>query len=322
MKPSYHRPLSKHHACPEDALFATWLLPGLLATAASPPPSADTRPVHCDDCAQWNQPQPPFRISGNTWYVGTRGLSALLVDTGHGLVLLDGGLPQSAQRIADSVRALGFDIGDVKWILNSHAHFDHAGGIASLQRLSGAQVAASARGRDALRLGGVAVPDDPQAGFGEAFRFPGLPDVQTIADGGTIELGDVTLVARYTPGHTPGATTWTWRSCEGARCVDMVYADSLSAVPGPGFRFSEDPALVRRLRASIAVVRALPCDVMVSTHPDASQVFRQLAASKQAGRQAFVDSGACHAYADNALQKLDARLRAEASAKVQAPPAR
>jgi len=305
------------------------LLPALFAVATSQAGDADkiaradgkSASIDCDDCAQWNEPQTPFRMYGNTYYVGVHGLSSLLVDSGDGLILLDGGLPQSAPRIADNIRTLGFELGEVKWILNSHAHADHAGGIAALQRMSGAQVAASARGRDGLRLG-LAVPDDPQAALGESFRFPAVRDAKTIADGEGVSLGNVTVTARYTPGHTPGATTWTWRSCEGKRCVDVVYADSLTAVSAPGFRFNDDPARVTQFRASIAKVRALPCQIMVSTHPGASQVFEQLAASKHAGREAFIDAGACRAYADNALQKFEARLHEEAADKSPAVPLR
>src|SRR5579872_4697201 len=115
------------------------------------------------DRAAWNAPQAPFRIYGNTWYVGTHDLSSILVDTGRGLALFDGDLPESAPQIEAHIRALGFHVRDVRWILNSHAHIDHAGGIAELQRASGARVLASAAGARELELGG-ADPTDPQYG--------------------------------------------------------------------------------------------------------------------------------------------------------------
>src|SRR5579862_7663013 len=122
----------------------------------------------------------------------------------------------------------------------AHTHIDHAGGIAALQRASGAQVLASAGGARALESGG-ADPADPLYGS--------VPD--------------------YTPGHTPGSTSWTWMSCEGAHCLHMVYADSLSAVSAPKFRFSDHPRYLAGFRRSIAVVAALPCDILLTPHPDA-----------------------------------------------------
>ncbi|MCY1075699.1 subclass B3 metallo-beta-lactamase [Archangium lansingense] len=287
-----------------------------LVTAAAPSVPPDTAPVDCQDCAEWNRPQAPFRVYGNTYYVGVTGLSSVLIDSGEGLILVDGALPQSVERIAEGVRALGFDMRDVKWILNSHAHFDHAGGIAALRRMSGAKVAASPAGAKALRIGST-TPDDPQAGFGAAMRYPAVRDVVTVADGGTVALGKVVVTAHHTPGHTPGATTWTWRSCEGERCVNVVYAESLTAMSAPRFRYGADAARVQQFRGSIEKVRTLPCDVMIPTHPEAGRVFELRARSEREGRQAFIDPGACRAYADRADRRLTARLEQEAEGKVE-----
>ena len=120
----------------------------------------------------WNAAHEPFRVFGNTYYVGVAGLSSVLVASDQGLILLDGGLPQSAPLIDASIRKLGFRTEDVRLILNSHTHYDHAGGIAALQRVSGAIVAASASGARAIESGGPPA-DDPQYAFGkEANRFP------------------------------------------------------------------------------------------------------------------------------------------------------
>jgi len=211
-----------------------------IASAQEPPRFQADPPKACDACEAWNAPQQPFRVFGNTWYVGTGGLSAVLVTSPQGHVLLDGGLSQSAPRIDASIRALGFRTEDVRLIVNSHAHYDHAGGIAALQRRSGAKVAASASGARALETG-EPTPDDPQYALGrEANGYPPVTGVRVVADGETLRVGDVAITAHYTPGHTPGATTWTWRSCEGQHCLDIVYADSLNAVSAPGFRFTGD----------------------------------------------------------------------------------
>ena len=124
-------------------LLLPLVLPCLLGAQRPPAASSDTAAV-CASCEEWNAPQRPFKLHGNAHYVGTRGLSAILLTSPDGHILLDGGLPQSASRIMDNVRTLGVRVEDIRLIVNSHAHFDHAGGLAALQRASGATVAASA----------------------------------------------------------------------------------------------------------------------------------------------------------------------------------
>ena len=195
---------------------------------------------------EWNAPQLPFKLYGNTYYVGTRGLAAILITSDSGHILIDGALAQSAEAIADNINAAGFHPEDVKIILNTHAHYDHAGGIAELQRLTGARVMASLPSIVAL-LTGVPAPEDPQAALAE--RFPPLNQAAPLVrDGQQVALGPLRLTAHFTPGHTPGGTTWTWESCEGAACRQMVYADSLTPVSAPGFKFGADPALVTACR--------------------------------------------------------------------------
>ncbi|HEU4664933.1 MAG TPA: MBL fold metallo-hydrolase, partial [Dokdonella sp.] len=103
---------------------------------------ADETPMQCPRCDDWNARVEPYRLADNTWYVGTKGLASVLVVDDDGLVLIDGGLPQSAPVILGNVRKAGFDPARIRWILNSHAHYDHAGGIAAIARITGAQVAA------------------------------------------------------------------------------------------------------------------------------------------------------------------------------------
>ncbi len=272
-------------------------------------------PKECESCSAWNAPHEPFRVFGNTYYVGVAGLSAVLVTSDHGLILLDGGLPQSAAPIDANIRKLGFRTEDVRLIVNSHAHYDHAGGIAALQRLSGATVAASASGAAAIEGGGPP-RDDPQYAFGRAANaFPAVKKVRVVTDGETLKVGDLAITAHLTPGHTPGSTTWTWRSCEGTRCLDVVYADSLTAVSAPGFHFTGDsthPSIEATFRRSIAVIAELPCDVLLTTHPGAAGMEDKLKRRAQgAGSNPFVDSEACRTYAENAAGGLDRRVAEE-----------
>jgi metallo-beta-lactamase class B len=284
----------------------------LLATLLST--SADTAPIECSQCPAWNEARAPFRLHGDSWYVGTQGLSAVLIAGSDGLVLIDGALPQSAPLIAANIEALGFSLQDIRWILNSHAHFDHAGGIAALQRLSGARVGARARGAEALRMGNTS-PDDPQAGYGrEANAFPPVADVVVLETGQVLQVGDIALTLHPSDGHTPGGATWTWRSCDAdGDCRNLVFADSLTAVSAPDFRFSRDPARVTQFRATIAAAAALDCDLLVSAHPGFSGLFEKLAQREAgSGENSLIDPQACARYAEGGGAWLDKRLTEEA----------
>ena len=215
-------------------LFGIFLLiaAGRLAVADEPL-QADPAKA-CFDCEEWNEPHEPFLIFGNTYYVGTAGLTAILIDGGSELALIDGALPQSAPIIAANIRALGFDPREISTVMLSHAHFDHAGGINALQTYTGARVLSSEEGAKALRAGDL-LEDDPQFGQPEAGRtFPAVSNVVAIADGDSIAVGDAQVIGVYTPGHTPGGMSWTWRACEKDRCLTVVYADSLRSVSADG----------------------------------------------------------------------------------------
>jgi metallo-beta-lactamase class B len=309
---------------PAPAL-ATLSFPALLlalpALAAEPRAIAgdEVEHMHCDNCASWNTPRAPFKVHGNTWYVGTAELSAVLVTGPEGHVLIDGALPQSAAQIQANIEALGFRIADVKFIVNSHEHFDHAGGIAALQRASGAVVAASASGARVLREG-TPGSDDPQFDPASRPRIPKVEAVRVLADGETLRVGPLALTMHATPGHTPGATSWSWTSCEAADCRAAVYADSLNPVSADGFRYTGGngrPDISKTFERSIATLAALPCEILLSSHPGASGTMEKLAA-RTATHNAFVDAASCRDYAAVAAGRLEARVAKEAGTP--APP--
>jgi metallo-beta-lactamase class B len=268
-------------------------------------------PKMCSSCAMWNVPLDPFRVYGNTYYVGTEGLASVLITSDRGHILLDGALPQSAEQIDGHIRTLGFNLKDVKLIVNSHAHYDHAGGIHALQVASGATVAASASGASALKRG-ENTTDDPQYGFGhDSNEFPRVANVRVVKDGEVLRVGTLAITAHLTPGHTPGSTTWTWKSCEGSHCLDMVYVDSLNAVSADGFKYSSDGVRVAAFRKSIATVAALPCDVMIAVHPSFSHLLEKRARAVKGEPDAFVDPHGCREYAESMQAFLDRRLAQE-----------
>lgn len=235
-----------------------------------------TRTTPCARCVQWNRPQKPFRIWGNTFYVGPHGLSSILITSDRGHVLIDGALPESAKQIAANIQSLGFRMADVKLILNSHVHFDHAGGIAELQRVSGARVEASEWSAKVLSNGGIG-KGDPQ--FAGGTPISPVANVQTFRDGDQIRAGEIVITAHLTPGHTPGGTTWTWKSCEEAACRNMVYADSLAPISSDGFRFSSSsdyPHALPDFEKSFTFLETVPCDILITTHPEASSLWDRL----------------------------------------------
>lgn len=295
------------------------LAAAILALTSAGAPAAAGDAIKCSMCEEWNQPAAPFNIHGNSWYVGTAGLSAVLVTGPKGHVLIDGALPQSGPLIRRNVEALGFRMQDIKYILNSHPHFDHAGSIAELQRASGATVVASPQAAQVLK-DGIPGADDPQYDPKERYYIPKVAKVKEIGDGQTLELGPLRLTVHYTPGHTPGGTTWTWQSCEKGQCLDVVYADSLTPVSTDGFYYSGGagyPDRSESFRKTIARVGELKCDILVAAHPSFSELFEK-AAAKSAGRNPFIDPQACRKLAASAMQTLEARLLRERGEKARA----
>jgi metallo-beta-lactamase class B len=304
---------------PRVAAWWLGLVAGTAFAGASAAPLVADPPHACEWCEAWNKPRAPIHVYGNSWYVGTDGLGSILITSPKGHILIDGGLTQSAPLIAANIRAAGFKLEDVKLILNSHTHYDHAGGIAALQRVSKAQVAASPASKRALERGG-AMEDDPQFDYGtEANAFPPLQHVRAVADGETLRVGDLAITAHFTPGHTPGGTTWSWRSCDQKQCLDIVYADSLNSVSAPGFRFSGDathPSRVQTFENSMAVIEALPCDILLAPHPEMIDLDAKLAQWKaNPAVNPLIDAGACKAYAAGGRERLEKRVAEEAAAR-------
>lgn len=279
----------------------------------------------CSACEEWNRPQTPFRVFGNTWYVGPAGLSALLVEAGTdeegrpALVLLDGGLTQSATLIDANIRVAGFDPANIRVILNSHAHFDHAGGIAALQRATGARVIVSEEAETAFRTGQV--PSyDPQAGYAPENGFPPVDNVETLPDGGRFTVGNTTFTLHWTPGHTPGSTSWSWETCDRGKCATVLYADSLGPVSSTGFEFSRPLSVfngrstAELMAGSIGFLRRFDCGVLLFPHPLYFDMEGKLARrSGDSETNPFLDPDSCGKAASRFQTALDKRLDQEST---------
>lgn len=259
--------------------------------------------ARCDGSTDYEKPAPPVRIHGNTYLVGTCGISSILIVGDQGDILIDGGTEEDADLIADNISDLGFRVGDIRFILTSHEHFDHVGGIAKLKRMSGATVVSSAAAAKVISSGRPA-NDDPQ--FGSLKSFPPVPVGRIVGEGDEVRLGNLMVKAMSTPGHTSGALSWRWVTCDGGVCRMIVYADSLHAVSNATYRFSDHQAALAAFRASIAKIAASPCDILLTPHPAASDMPHRLAL----GEPLFDENG-CKTYAAKLSQELDDRLAKE-----------
>ncbi|MEN5388348.1 L1 family subclass B3 metallo-beta-lactamase [[Pseudomonas] hibiscicola] len=250
--------------------------------------------------SSWLQPMAPLQIADHTWQIGTEDLTALLVQTADGAVLLDGGMPQMAGHLLDNMKLRDVAPQDLRLILLSHAHADHAGPVAELKRRTGAHVVANAESAALLARGG-----SNDLHFGDSITFPPVSTDRIIMDGEVVNVGGIAFTAHFMPGHTPGSTAWTWTDTRDGKPVRIAYADSLSA---PGYHLQGNaryPRLVQDYRRSFAMVRGLPCDLLLTPHPGASNW------NYAAGSNASEKVLSCKAYADAAEKKFDAQLAKE-----------
>jgi metallo-beta-lactamase class B len=209
----------------------------------------------------WNKPVPPFQVVGNLYYVGAAEVTSFLITTPKGHFLLDGGFAETAPQIERNISQLGFKLRDVKFLLNSHAHFDHAGGLARLKKLSGAKFVASDPDASLLKNGGHG-----DFRFGDTLTFPPVEPDQIIHDGESIQIGDQKLTAHLTPGHTKGNTTWTTKISEGTKTYDVVFAGSPSILDYQLAGRESYPGIAADFEKTFAIFKTLPCDIFLSAH--------------------------------------------------------
>lgn len=251
------------------------------------------------------QPAEPFRIAGNFYYVGANDVAAFLIAGPEGHVLIDGGYPGTAPMIIASIAKLGFDIRDVKVLLNSEPHHDHAGGLAALQQASGATLWASAASADVIEAGGddVDLPWPLRALFrARILGYPGARVDHRLVDGDMVRVGPIVLTAHITGGHTRGCTSWSLPVHDGERVLQVVSACSLVKLGIGGY-----PEQDADFERSFVVLRALPADIWVSSHARLWGRYRKFAARDSVTDPVtpFIDPAGYRAYVDSA----EARFR-------------
>jgi len=249
-----------------------------------------------------NQPVSPFHIIGNIYYVGASDIASYLIVTRHGDILLDGGFVETAPQIEANIRTLGFKLSDVKILLNSHEHLDHAGGLAELKRLTHARLVAMAQEVRTLESGK---------------SFPAVTPDRIIHDGSTVTLGGVTLTAHLTPGHTPGCTTWTMLTKDNGKPYHVVFVGSASVLPNyklidrPGSPATY-PGIEADYEKTFRVLKSLPCDVFLGAHGSFySLVQKREAMSKHPAQNPFIDPAGYQAYVAHTEAAFQAELRRE-----------
>lgn len=295
--------------CIQPARLALAMAPAMRSSSATPVnPDAQRLASACSQHEGWADPAPPARIYGNTWYVGTCGITVLLVTTANGHVLIDGGPQEAASLVLANIRKLGFDPRDVRWIVTSHEHFDHIGAVAALKVATGAKLAALDSVSAAL-VNGQPSLDDPQRDLIHGAP-PVTPD-RILHDGGNLTLEGkglpLVLTVHATPAHSPGSASWTWQSCDKAfACRMIAYADSLSTPTADGYRFSDHPDRIHAFKAGAAAIAGLPCDILLTPHPAQSAMWMRFA-----GKQPLAAGGACESYANGAMARFSGRLAAE-----------
>lgn len=287
---------------------------GLLMLGAAPAPA--DRPGASKDIAAacgtrdgWSDPAPPAKIHGRSWYVGTCGITVVLVETAAGLVLIDTATEEAAPHVLANIRALGFDPKQIKWLLMTHEHFDHVGGMAAIQQATGARLVVSPGAASAMRTG-QADPADPQAPLLAKYPMKPARVDRVLRVGGSLLIGGTRFTMHGNPTHSPGSVSWTWQSCEGGKCLTIAYADSVNAISSDDYHFTQHPERVDAARAGLRTIEALPCDLLLTPHPSSSDLLERLS-----GKAPLVYSRACVAYAAGGSDRLAKRLAKEQSGK-------
>ena len=272
------------------------IIAALLLAAAGPAAGQQDPPA-------WTRPAAPFRIVGDVYYVGSKGLAAYLIRTRAGAILIDGTLEANVPGIERNIASLGVPLGAVKVLLNSHAHSDHAGGLARLKADTGATIEAMDADRQALETG---MP--PSIVSYGVVKFPVVKVDRVLHDGDTVRLDGVTLTAVKTAGHTPGCTTWTMPVVERGRTLRVVFPCSLTVAGNKLVGNTGYPGIVGDYRASFARLARIRADVVLTAHPEIAGVMERHARVLAGERDAFVDPRLLPRIVAEAKAAFDAEL--------------
>lgn len=259
--------------------------------------------------AKWTAPFEPFQMIGNIYYVGTDGIAVYIIKTSDGLILVDTGVPQSTGMIKDHIAKLGFKESDIKLILNTHAHFDHTGGFAEIKKDTGAQLVSGERDKPLLE-GGFYPGDEQNKDIG----FPPVKVDRTVKDGDKVTLGETTLAAYATPGHSPGCTSWSMSVKDGDANRNVLFFCSGTVALNRLVGQPTHPGIVDDYRATYAKVKAMKVDIFLGPHPEVYGMQAKRAAMKDGTPNPFVKPGENVAYVSGLEQDFDKQLAKQTAA--------
>jgi metallo-beta-lactamase class B len=262
--------------------------------------------------SDWTEPFPPYRVIGNVYYVGSRGLASYLITTPQGHILINSSLEASVPLIRASIEKLGFKFSDVKILLISHAHFDHCAGSFQIKELTGAKYMVMDADVPVIEAGGK---NDFQYGTSASSLFKPVKVDRVLHDGDTVQLGGATLVAHLTPGHTKGCTTWTWQAREGTATYNVVVVGSPNV--NPGYKLVNNtlyPGIAQDYEKMFRVLKALPCDVFLGAHGGYYGMEAKFARVKEGAANPFIDPDGYKKYVSDKEEEFRAELKKQSEA--------
>jgi metallo-beta-lactamase class B len=255
----------------------------------------------------WTQPVKPFRIASHIYYVGTRGLSAYLITSQHGAILIDGTIEENASLVEHNIESVGVPLKSVKWILSDHAHSDHVGALAQIKMDTGARFAASAGDQLALERGMPRGDTDYDLTH---FHFPPIKIDRVIQDGQSVAVGDAVLTAHLTPGHTPGCTSWTTTVSDGDHRLRVLFLCSITVAGNRLVGNRAYPTIVADYENTFAKLSKMTADIVLTSHPDVdvAEVLGREARAEAGDQGAFIDPKALPQIVAQSKQDFEAML--------------
>ena len=262
--------------------------------------------VFAQENPDWTEPFPPFRIAGNLYYVGSKGLANYLVTTPQGNILINSDLEANVHLIEASIEKLGFNFKDTKILLISHAHWDHDAASATIKERTGAKYMVMDADVSVVESGGKT---DFQYGKSPANLYKPAKVDRVLHDGDKVTLGGAVLVAHLTPGHTKGCTTWTMQVTEGPKTYNVVILGSPNV--NPGYKLVNNPAypqIAEDYERMWRVLKSLPCDIFLGAHGGYFDLEEKYPRLKEGAANPFIDPDGYKKYVDEKEQEFRSEL--------------
>jgi metallo-beta-lactamase class B len=265
-----------------------------------------------DTLKNWNTPTEPFKVIDNIYYVGTNGLASYLITSPQGHILIDTAMPEGGSLIEANIQKLGYKLGDIKFLINTHAHMDHTGGLAQIKNDSGAQLISGEKDKPLLEGGYYPGQND------EFLKFPPVKVDRVVHEGDTVTLGNITLTAHETPGHTPGCTSWTTNAREGDATRSVIFFCSATVALNKLVTNPTYPGIIDDYKKTFAWSKTVHPDVLLAPHPEMYDMPGKRAKIADGSPNPFVKAGEFNAFVDDLEKQFVAGLEketAEAQAK-------